>query len=128
MLIKTLKRIGFFFFIIIVAGIFFHMVRLPQDVVAKPNPPPPLTFSGGSGDTPADAVIIQNASDYVAVVAGEYQYLRKNFGNEDRAGWRVALKEVYQHNNKVYDRLHVEFPHDIKRYVYFDITPYFKKP
>jgi hypothetical protein len=127
MFIKVIKGIALFVVIIVMAGIFYHMVRLPQDVVAKPKSPP-LTFRGGSGDTPADAVIIQNAPDYVAIVAGEYKYLRKKFGNEDRAGWRIAEKEVYQQNNKVYDRLRIEFPHGVSRYVFFDITPYFKKP
>jgi hypothetical protein len=127
MFFRAIKIIGLFFLLIIVAGIFYHMFRLPQDVVAKPKPPP-LTFSGGSGDTPADAVIIQNAPDYVAIVAGEYQFLRKKFGNEDLFGWRIAEKEVYQHNNQAYDRLRLEFPRGVTRYVYFDITPYFKKP
>jgi hypothetical protein len=127
MFLRIIKRIGIFFLIIMVAGIFYHIFRLPQDVVAKPKPPP-LAFSGGTGDTAADAVIIHNAPDYVAIVAGEYKYLRKKFGNEDRAGWRIAEKEVYQHNNKAYDRLRLEFPRGVNRYVFFDITPYFKKP
>ena len=126
MFIRAIKGIGLVFLLIMVTGIFYHMFRLPQDVVAKPKPPP-LTFSGGPGDTPADAVIIHNAPDYVAIVAGEFKYLRKKFGSEDRNGWRVAEKEVYQHNNQAYDRLRLEFPRGITRYVYFDITPYFKK-
>ena len=124
---RIIRTTGIFFFLVILAGMVFHMTRLPQDVVAKPKPPP-LTFSGGPGDTPADAVIIQNAPDYVAIVAGEYKYLRKKFGNEDRAGWRIAEKEVYQTDNKVYDQVYVEFPKGIKRCIFFDITTYFKKP
>jgi hypothetical protein len=127
MYIKVIKGIALFFLIIIMAGIVFHMARLPQDVVAATKASP-LKFSGGPGNTPADAVIIHNARDYVAIVAGEYQYLRKKFGSEDRNGWRIAEKEVYQQNNKVYDRVYVEFPHGVKRCIFFDITPYFNKP
>ena len=124
---KILKRIGLFFLLASLAGLFFHAVRLPQDAVATPQSQPTVTFQGGSGDTPAAAVIIAGAPDYVAVVAGEYQYLGKRFGKPNQ-DWQVAGKEVYQDGHKVYDLIRIEFPHGVKQYVFFDITKYFKKP
>ena len=105
----------------------WHALRPPIDAVAKPKAAPALTFQGGSGDTPATAVVIGQAPDYVSVVAGEYQYLGKLFGKRDR-DWQVAQKEVYQHGEKVYDLFTIESPNGAKQMVFFDITKYFKKP
>ncbi len=124
---RAIKRILLFLLLASLGGVFSHMVRLPQDVVAGPPPPPPLTFGGGCGDTPATAIIIQNAPDYVAVVGGEYQYLRQHFGQKDR-DWQVAEKEVYQHGSQVYDLFLIQLPHGNEQYIFFDITKYFKKP
>jgi|WetSurMetagenome_2_1015567.scaffolds.fasta_scaffold1220638_1 hypothetical protein len=123
---KTLKRIGLLFLLAGLAGLFFHLAKLPQHAVVTPKIPP-LTFAGGSGDTPATAVIIQGAPDYVAVVAGESQYLEKRFGKPNQ-DWQVAAKEVYEDGTRFYDLIRLEFPHGAKQSVYFDITTYFKKP
>jgi hypothetical protein len=126
MSIKAWKRIGLLFLLAGLAGLFFHVVRLPQDVVATPKSPT-LTFKGGSGDTPATAVIIAGAPDYLAVVDGEYLYLGKTFGKQDQ-DWQVVKKELYQHDAEVYDVITIEFPNEVRQQVFFDIGKYFKKP
>jgi hypothetical protein len=123
---KILKRIGLVFLVASLAGLFFHAFRLPQDAVATFQAPT-LTFKGGSGDTPATAVIIRGAADYIAVVAGESQYLEKRFGKQNLS-WQVAEKEVYQHDAEVYDVITIEFPNNVRQQVFFDISKYFKKP
>ncbi len=124
---KALRRIIIFFLVASLAGLFWHAVRLPHDVVAAPAGPAALTFQGGSGDTPATAVIVAGAPDYVAAVAGEYQYLTQKFGQQDRA-WQVEKKAEYQHDKQVYDVITVEFPNQAKHQVFFDISKYLKKP
>ncbi|MCK9378142.1 MAG: hypothetical protein M0P73_18640 [Syntrophobacterales bacterium] len=124
---KALRSIILFFLVASLAGLFLHAVRLPHDVVAAPAGPAALTFQGGSGDTPATAVIIAGAPDYVAVVAGEYQYLTQKFGRQDRA-WQIEQKEVYRHDDQVCDVITIEFPHGAKQQIFFDISKYFKKP
>jgi hypothetical protein len=123
---KTWKSIVFIVLLAGLVALVFQMIRMPQDVVATPKAPT-LTFKGGSGDTPATAVIIQGAPDYLAVVEGEYQYLAKEFGRRNR-DWRVVKKEVYQHDAQVYDVITVEFPNEVRQQVFFDISKYFKKP
>jgi hypothetical protein len=126
--VKARKRIALLIFLCAgLAGLFWHALKPPYDAVAQPNVAPPLTFQGGSGDTPATAVVIANAPDYVAVVAGEYQYLAKQFGKQDQ-DWQVVKKEVFQRADKAYDVITVEFPRGAKQQVFFDITKYFKKP
>ena len=124
---KVLKRIVFLFLCAALIGVLWHALRLPHDVVAKPDGPPVLTFQGGSGDTPATAVIIAGAPDYVAVIDGEYQYLSKHFGKQDH-DWQIAQKEVFQHGDQVYDIITIEFPKGAQQQIFFDITKYFKKP
>jgi hypothetical protein len=126
MSMRALKSILLLFLFASLVGLFLHVVRLPHDTVAKPQPER-LTFKGGSGDTPATAVIIAGAPDYVAVVDGEYLYLAKTFGQQDQA-WRVVKKEVYQHDDRVYDVIIIEFPNEARQQVFFDITKYFNKP
>ena len=126
MSMRALKSILLLFLFASLAGLFLHVVRLPHDAAAK-SQPAALTFKGGSGDTPATAVVIAGAPDYVAVVDGEYRYLAKTFGKQDQA-WRVVKKEVYQHDDRAYDVITIEFPQEVRQQVFFDITKYFKKP
>jgi hypothetical protein len=123
---KALKRLVYFFLFAVLVGLFWHAFRLPSDAVATEKAGA-LSFQGGSGDTPATAVIITNAPNYVAMVAGEYQYLGKRFGKQGQ-DWQVAKKEVFQRADKVYDIITVELPRGAKQQVFFDITKDFKKP
>jgi hypothetical protein len=126
--VKALNRIALIIFLCAgLAGWFWHALKPPYDAVAQPRVAPPLTFQGGSGDTPTTAVVIANAPDYVAVVAGEYQYLEKQFGKRGQ-DWRMVKKEVCQHEDKVYDLITIEFPKGAKQQIFFEITKYFKKP
>jgi hypothetical protein len=40
----------------------------------------------------------------------------------------MAQKEVYQHNDRLYELFTVEFPQGARQQIYFNITEYFKKP
>ena len=122
---KALKKIGLFSLLASLAGLFLHLLKLPRDAVATPQAAN-LTFKGGSGDTPATAVIIGGAPDYVAAVDGEYLCLGKKFGKQG-SDWQVVKKEVYQHDAGVYDVSTVEFPNGVRQQVFFDISKYFKK-
>ncbi len=124
---KARKRIALIFLFAGLAGVLWHTLRLPHDAVANHEGATIPTFQGGSGDTPATAVVIAGAPDYVAVVAGEYQYLGKQFGQRGQ-DWRLVKQEVYQHDDTVYDVITIEFPKGAKRQIFFDITKYFKKP
>ncbi|MGB8993326.1 MAG: hypothetical protein WCD80_14825 [Desulfobaccales bacterium] len=126
MSMRALKSILLLFLFASLAGLFLHVVKLPHDAAAK-SQQAGLTFKGGSGDTPATAVIIAGAPDYVAVVDGEYLFLAKTFGKQNQA-WQVVKKDVYQHDDRVYDVITIEFPHEVRQQVFFDITTYFHKP
>jgi hypothetical protein len=123
---KALKHTAFLFLLAGLVGLGGHAFRTLHEAVATERAPG-FTFQGGSGDTPATAVMIAGTSDYVAVVAGEYQYLGKQFGKQGQA-WEVVKKEEYQHADRVYDIITVRFASGTVRQIFFDITKYFKKP
>jgi hypothetical protein len=123
---KVLKHWTFLFVFAVLTVLLWHTFRLPHDAVAKITDSSHPTFHGGCGDTPGTAVVITGAPDYISVVAAEFQFLRKQFGQRDR-DWRMVKREEYQHGGKVYDLITIEFPNEIRRMVFFDITRYFKK-
>lgn len=123
---KVLKHFAFLFLFAVLAVLLWHTFRLPHDAVAKISDPCHPTFHGGCGDTPGTAVVIAGAPDYISMVAAEFQFLRKQFGKRDR-DWRMVKREEYQHDGKVYDLITIEFPNEIRRMVFFDITGYFKQ-
>jgi len=123
---KVLKHLAFLFVFAVVAVLLWHAFRLPQDAVAKISDPCHLSFQGGCGDTPGTAVVIIGAPDYISVVAAEFQFLRKQFGQRDQ-DWHMVKREEYQHDGKVYDLITIEFPNEIRRMVFFDISRYFNK-
>jgi hypothetical protein len=123
---KKLKILAFCFLLVGLTALLWHVFRLPQEAAARDGAPQ-LTIKGGPGETPATAVVIAGAPSYVAVVAGEYQFLRKRFGQQGK-DWRLLKKEVYQDRDKVYDLFIIEIPKKgAKEMIYFDITKYFKK-
>jgi len=123
---KTLKKIGLFFLVASLAGLFFQALQLPQDAVAAPQSQPMVTFEGGSGDTPAAAVIIRGAADGIVGVAAEYRYLEGKFGQKMR-DWRLKKQELLQENGRVFDVMHLELADGSRRTIYFDITEFFGK-
>jgi hypothetical protein len=123
---ETLKLTVFLCLCAGIGALARHAFTLPHEAVATGRSPV-LTFQGGSGDTPASAVLIAGAPDYIALVAGEYQYLGEQCGQQDH-DWRVVKKEEYQQVGQVYDIITVELSHGAKRQIFFDITKYFKKP
>jgi hypothetical protein len=123
---KVLRHLAFLFVFAVLAVLLWHTFRLPHDAVAKISDPCHPSFRGGCGDTPGTAVVITGAPDYVSVVAAEFQYLRKQFGIRGR-DWHMVKREEYQHDANVYDLITIEFPNEIRRMVFFDITKYFDK-
>jgi hypothetical protein len=123
---KVLKNLAFLLVFAVLAALLWHTLSLPHDAVAKIKDTAHPTFQGGNGDTPGTAVVISGAPDYVSVVAAEFQFLKQKFGQRGR-DWRLVKKEEYQHDGQVYDLITIEFPNEIRRMVFFNITAYFKK-
>lgn len=81
-------------------------------------------YSGGSGETIEDAVII-NATNTSSGVAAEYRYVSRRCGRPD-ADWTLvsqALQEL--EDGRHYDILTVRLKSGEVKEFYFDISPFF---
>jgi hypothetical protein len=82
-----------------------------------------ITFSGGSGDSHEDAIVIngvlKQSSDGVEA---EYQYLSKVHGVKDKA-WKIDGQTMYREEKKVFDVIEIVLvPSGGKRIYYFDVS------
>jgi len=124
---KAMKRIGFLFILISLAGIFWHVVILPQPAaMAAPGGQTTVAFEGGPGDSPETAVIIRGATNGVAGVEAEYRYLREKFGQQNR-DWHLTRQALMRKGDRMFDVMHLELADGSKRTLYFDITEFFRK-
>lgn len=124
---KAMKRIGWFFLLVSLTGVFFYVVRLPHHAaIAASETQTMVTFQGGMGDSPGTAVIIRGAVDGFAGVEAEYRYLREKFGQQTR-DWRLKRQLLQQKGDRVFDVMHLELADGSQRTIYFDITEFFSK-
>ena len=85
-----------------------------------------VTFEGGSGESPANAVIIRGAPNSMAGVQAEYRYLKQHFGQRNLK-WRLLKQYLLQTGDKTFDVITIELADGAKRIIYFDITEFFGK-
>ena len=99
-----------------------------QATQPAPGPPtnPKITFKGGPGDKPENAVVILGASNSFAGIAAEYNYLRQKFGRRN-VDWNLVRQSVLQQQGKVYDRMDLDLKDGSRKTVFFDIGEFFGK-
>ncbi|MBD2315052.1 tetratricopeptide repeat protein [Desertifilum sp. FACHB-1129] len=85
-----------------------------------------ITFEGGSGDRPENAVIIKGASNQALGVPAQYHYLIEHFGRPDR-DWRLAEQSMLNQSDRQYNRMDLQLADGRRQVVYFDITDYYSK-
>jgi hypothetical protein len=89
------------------------------------NDKPEIKFTGGSGDSPKNAVVIQNVENHRAGVAAEYLYLQQNFGVRD-LDWRLVMQALLE-GDRPLDRVTIELADGTQKDVYFDVSEFFGK-
>ena len=97
-------------------------------MVATPRSRPTVTFQGGSGDTPATAVIDPGRPGLSRRSRPGNISIWGKISASGTSDWHVVKTEVYQHDAEVYDIITIEFSNNVKQQVFFDISKYFKKP
>ncbi len=77
------------------------------------------TYTGGPGDSPANAVTIL-APDLTTAIHGEYWYLFYTHGRN----WQLGLEQrtTPNGNGRVFDQLELIFPDRTRQWTYFDVT------
>jgi len=93
----------------------------------------PCSYSGGSGATIEDAVIVMipagitgSVADVVGVVA-EYAWLEDRYGPRDQA-WKFVMQRLLDGpEGRHYDCLTSELEDRTRRDIYFDISNFFMR-
>jgi hypothetical protein len=85
--------------------------RVPEQILT--------TFTGGPGDSPATAVMIQ-APDLATAIHAEYWYLFYRHGRN----WKLGREQrsTPAEDGRVFDQLELIFPDQTREWVYFDVT------
>jgi hypothetical protein len=116
--------------LIITATLIFLTSLAAAAAGARQGPAPvqqqSVTFEGGTGESPANAVIIRGARDNVVGIQAEFRYLRQHFGKRNLK-WRLFKQELLQTGDKTFDVITIELADGAKRIIYFDITEFFGK-
>ncbi|MBN2037351.1 MAG: hypothetical protein JW768_11460 [Chitinispirillaceae bacterium] len=81
-----------------------------------------ITFTGGSGDAPEDAIVINGVEKQSEGIQAEYSYISKIHGKKDR-NWRLDGQTITREEKKIFDVLEISLlPSKEKRIYYFDVT------
>jgi hypothetical protein len=85
----------------------------------------PITFEGGSGETPETAVVIRGATGSFRGVAAEYSYLEKRFGRRG-VDWDLVQQSLVDGSDgKHFDLFTVSLKDKGQVEVYIDISEFF---
>lgn len=85
-----------------------------------------ITFLDNSGESPENAVIIQNARGEQDGVASEYYYLDIKFGRRGR-DWQLSSQSLISVDGKKYDKMDIKLSDGTEKTIFFDITGFFGK-
>ena len=81
-----------------------------------------ITFSGGSGDSHEDAIIINGVLKQSDGVDAEYRYISTIHGTKDK-NWKIDGQTMYRDEKKIFDVVEISLlPSGEKRIYYFDVT------
>jgi hypothetical protein len=89
------------------------------------NDKPEIIFTGGSGDSREEAIVIKNAPNHLAGVQAEYLYLQEKFGERD-VHWKLFMQAKLK-GEKPVDWLVIRLIDGTTKSIYFDISELFGK-
>jgi hypothetical protein len=81
-----------------------------------------INFSGGSGDSHEDAIVINGVLKQSDGIDAEYRYISKIHGVKDK-NWKLDGQTMYRDGKKMFDVIEITLnPSSEKRIYYFDVT------
>ncbi|MDO9532238.1 MAG: hypothetical protein Q7O12_08900 [Deltaproteobacteria bacterium] len=92
------------------------------------NDKPGIIFTGGSGDSREEAIVIKNAENHQTGVQAEYLYLQdlqERFGEKD-IHWKLFMQAKLK-GEKPVDWLVIRLIDGTTKSIYFDISEFFGK-
>ena len=102
-------------------------LRLRQRGLVRAVSRSPIRYSGGSGDSPDDAIVITGARTDHEGTGAVFAWMFDHLGTMD-VDWRIREKSGAYGPPPVFDIYHVEMCDGPQRTLYFDITDHYLKP
>ena len=87
-----------------------------------------ITYSGGTGESPAEAIVINGARNQGDGVAAEYQFIARKHGPRS-TGWHLVGQTAVREKNKIIDVVEIELMGggEGRRIYYFDASKFLGK-
>jgi hypothetical protein len=84
-----------------------------------------ITYSGGDGSAPGEAIVIGGARSHAEGIRAEKRYLARHFG-EEGSDWRLQRQSLFVEDNRVVDELTVENAPGDTETLYFEVSDFFR--
>lgn len=98
--------------------------RQSVKIDAEKEIPGRIQFSGGSGDTYEDAVVITGVHKQHEGLAAEYNYISQKHGIKNK-DWRVVGQTIIREKNSIFDVIEISLNSGSDRRIYyFDVTAF----
>lgn len=83
-----------------------------------------ITYSGGSGESFQNAIVITGTKNKSAGIAAEYKYISDKFGSRG-SGWLLVGQTVIREKNKIVDVIEIQVSDSTDRRIfYFDVSDF----
>jgi len=84
-----------------------------------------ITYSGGDGSAPGEAIVIEGASSRAEGIRAEKRYIARRFG-EEGSDWRLQSQSLFVEDERVIDELTVENAPGDTETLYFEVSDFFR--
>ena len=99
-----------------------------QALVSIPGQQPvKVRFEGGSGESPAAAIVIKGATSAGVGAAAEYKYLGHLLGERGR-DWNLEGETIVHFEGRPLDVMEIALSDGGRRSIFFDISDFFDRP
>ena len=102
------------------------VTRLPDSRCFQAREDRMIEYSGGTGATLGDAVVITGAKDTTAGIRAEMRYINKVLRTEGKK-WRKKGQALMSMGQRRYDMITVLVDGEVERVFYFEITDFFRR-
>lgn len=83
-----------------------------------------ITYSGGDGSAPGEAIVIGGARSHAEGIRAEKRYIARRFG-EEVSDWRLQSQSLFVEDERVIDELTVEITSGEIESLYFEVSDFF---
>jgi hypothetical protein len=84
-----------------------------------------ITYSGGDGSAPGEAIVIGGARSRAEGIRAEKRYIARRFG-EEGSDWRLQSQSLFVEDARAVDRLTIEDASGDTETLYFEVSDFFR--